>query len=385
MKNILILTSKTGGGHVSLAEALRDLLVNTVQPEDTYHPNAIHDTNNAVISIVDPQPPLFHLHYRLVSRDALWLWAAEFRFLDTPDRSLLAHKIFARLMRHRLYALLDRVQPDLIITTYPFLSYEVAYVLQQRSSTIPLLMLFSDANSVHASWLTEQRANATFATTRETYKQALATGFAPERLHLVGWPVRAQFYRSDLSNREKSNGMLTQLNLVPNRFTIFLQGGGEGATRIASTIENILTSETLTNEVQIILAAGTNQKLLTRYRNVPNIATQPHTNDIAPYMATADLIMGKAGPNILFESVTLGKPFVATTFIPGQEQENLAFIQRHHLGWVAIQPEEQRALLLELIHNPPQLEALSNTINAYRDWNINANQQIFPLIRQLIP
>lgn len=385
MKNILILTSKTGGGHVSLAEALRDLLVNTAQPEDTYHPNAIYDTNNAVISIVDPQPALFHLHYRLVSRDALWLWAAEFRFLDTPDRSLLAHKIFARLMRHRLHALLDRVQPDLIITTYPFLSYEVAYVLQRRSSTIPLVMLFSDANSVHASWLTERRANATFATTRETYEQALATGFAPERLHLVGWPVRAQFYRSDLSNREKSNGKLTQLNLLPNRYTIFLQGGGEGATRIASTTENILSSETLTNEVQIILAAGTNQKLLTRYRNVPNIATLPHTNDIAPYMAAADLIMGKAGPNILFESVTLGKPFVATTFIPGQEQENLAFIQRHHLGWVAIQPEEQRALLLELIHNPPQLEALSTTINAYRDWNINANQQIFPLIRQLIP
>jgi len=384
-KNILILTSKTGGGHVSLAEALRDLLVNAAQPEDTYHPNAIHDTNNEVISIVDPQPALFYLHYRLASRYALWLWAAEFRFLDTPGRSLQAHEIFARLMRHRLHALLDRVQPDLIITTYPFLSYEVTHALQQCSSTIPLVMLFSDANSVHASWLTERRASATFATTRETYEQALAIGFAQDRLHLVGWPVRAQFYHSDLSNPEKSKGTLTQLNLVPNRYTIFLQGGGEGAARIASTIENMLTTETLMNKVQIILAAGTNQNLLARYRNVPNVATLPYTNDIAPYMAAADLVMGKAGPNILFESVMLGKPFVATTFIPGQEQENLAFIQRHRLGWVALQPEEQRALLFKLIHNPPQLEALSTTINTYRDWNINANHQIAPLIRQLIP
>ncbi len=384
-KNILILTSKTGGGHVSLAEALRDLLVNAAQPEDMHHPNAIHDTSNGIISIVDPQPALFHLHYRLVSRYALWLWSAEFRFLDTPGRSLQAHNIFARLMHHRLHALLDRLQPDLIITTYPFLSYEVTYVLQERSSRIPLVMLFSDANSVHASWLTERRASATFATTRETYEQALATGFAPERLYLVGWPVRAQFYRSDLSNREKSNGKLTQLNLVPNRYTIFLQGGGEGSARIASTIENMLAAENLMNKVQIILAAGTNQNLLARYRDVPNVATLPHTNDIAPYMAAADLVLGKAGPNILFESVMLGKPFVATTFIPGQEQENLEFIQRHRLGWVAIQPEEQRALLFKLMHNPSQLEALSTTINAYRDWNINANQQIAPLIHQLIP
>src|SRR5437762_2590612 len=137
-KNILILTSKTGGGHISLAEALRDQLVNGELPEDTKHENVIQDTNNGAISIVDPQPGLFHLHYRLVSRYALWLWAEEFRFLDSPGRSLLAHKVFTRLMHHRLHTLLDRLQPDLIITTYPFLSYEVMRVLEQRLSTIPL-------------------------------------------------------------------------------------------------------------------------------------------------------------------------------------------------------------------------------------------------------
>ena len=143
--------------------------------------------------------------------------------------------------------------------------------------------------------------------------------------------------------------------------------------------------DTLRNDVQIILAIGTNQNLLARYCNVPNVATLPYTNDIASYMAAADIIMGKVGPNILFKSVMLSKPFIATTFIPGQEQENLAFIQRHGLGWVAIQPEEQSTLLAKLIHNPIFLEALSATINTYREWNIKANQHIAPLIRSLIP
>ena len=136
--------------------------------------------------------------------------------------------------------------------------------------------------------------------------------------------------------------------------------------------------------MQIIVAVGTNQRLLTRYKNVPNVATLPHTNDIAPYMAVSDVIMGKAGPNILFESVMLGKPFIATTFIPGQEQENLAFIQSHGLGWVALHPEEQRSLLLNLIHNPEQLASRSSTINAYRGWNLAATQQIPHLIHQLV-
>jgi UDP-N-acetylglucosamine:LPS N-acetylglucosamine transferase len=259
------------------------------------------------------------------------------------------------------------------------------HVMEQRSSTIPLVMLFSDANSVHATWLTEQRANATFATTRETYEQALATGFAPERLHLVGWPVRAQFSRADLSNQENRRETLTQLNLAPNRFTVFLQGGSEGAAHVDRTIENVLAMSTLTNNFQVILATGTNHNLLKRYKNAPNFATLPHTKEIASYMAVADIIMGKAGPNILFESVMLGKPFIATTFIPGQERENLSFIQRHGLGWVAIRREEQHSLLTTLIHNTGQLNAISATINTYRQWNITANQQIVPLIRFHIP
>jgi UDP-N-acetylglucosamine:LPS N-acetylglucosamine transferase len=383
-KNILILTSKTGGGHISLAEALRDLLVTGVQAEDSKHEKATKDAKAAAITIVDPQPGFFHLHYRIVSRYALWLWAAEFRFLDTPGRALLAHRVFTRMVRHRLNALLDHVQPDLILTTYPFLSYEVMRVMEQRSSTVPLVMLFSDANSVHAAWLTERRANATFATTRETYEQALAFGFAPERLHLVGWPVRAQFSRADLSNREMRMEKLTHLNLAPNRFTVFLQGGSEGAARVDRTIENVLAMTALTNDLQVILATGTNRNLLKRYKNVPNFATLPHTKEIASYMAAADIIMGKAGPNILFESVMLGKPFIATTFIPGQEQENLAFIQRHGLGWVAIRREEQHSLLTSLIHNTDQFKAMSATINTYRKWNIRANKQVIPLIRLLI-
>jgi len=383
-KNILILTSKTGGGHISLAEALSDLLEGNVQAEGNNHEKATKDTKVAAITIVDPQPGFFHLHYRIVSRYALWLWAAEFRFLDTQRRARLAHYAFTRLIRNQLNALLDHVQPDIILTTYPFLSYEVMRVIEQRSSTVPLVMLFSDANSVHATWLTERRANATFATTRETYEQALAIGFAPERLHLVGWPVRSQFLRADLSNQEMRREKLNQLNLAPNRFTVFLQGGSEGAARVDRTIENVLTMSALPNDLQVILATGTNRNLFNRYKSMPNFATLPHTKEIASYMAAADIIMGKAGPNILFESVMLGKPFIATTFIPGQEQDNLSFIERHGLGWVAVQREEQRSLLTSLIHNTDKLNAMSITINIYRNWNIGVTKRVVPLVRLLI-
>src|SRR5947209_6507908 len=101
-------------------------------------------------------------------------------------------------------------------------------------------------------------------------------------------------------------------------------------------------------------------------------------------MAAADVIMGKAGPNMLFESVMLGKPFIATAYIPGQEQANLPCIQRHGLGWVALGSEDQHALLNALIHNPEQLSAMAATINTYRRWNVEANKRIVPILRSLV-
>lgn len=384
-KNILILTSKTGGGHISLAEALRDLIEQELPAEPGENEQNRTVTKAPVITIADPQPDFLPLHYRLVSRHALRLWAAEFQFFDTPSRALLAHRAIARLVRRRLHSLLDTIQPDLILTTYPFLSYEVMRLLEQRSSNVPLVLLFSDAHTVHTAWLTERQATAVFAPTRETCEQALAAGFAPERLHIVGWPVRDQFFRASFSSREARREQLARLHLDPNRFTIFLQGGGEGTAHIHRALENILAGGCLTNHIQVILATGTNAALRERYKTIPHLATLPYTKEIAPFMAAADLIMGKAGPNMLFEAVTLGKPFMATTYIPGQEQANLSFIQRHNLGWVALQAAEQVTLLTALTSAAPdQLGEKVSAINAYRQWNVEANRHIVPLIRSFI-
>jgi UDP-N-acetylglucosamine:LPS N-acetylglucosamine transferase len=347
---------------MSLAEALCDRL-----------------QSDYTIEILDPQPIFFHWHYRLVSRYASWLWAAEFRLTDTPKKALLAHAVFTMLVTEKINTILDQVRPDMIITTYPFLTYEVRHVLKKRSSSVPFAMLFSDANGVHASWLIERDAVATFATTRESYQQALKAGFDPERLHLVGWPVRAQFYRTDGPSRAKT---LADLNLDTNCFTLFIQGGGEGAAKFERTIESVLAANV---ELQVIIAVGTNKALLERFKGVRNVYPLPFTKEIAPFMAAADVVMGKAGPNVLFEAVTLGKPFIATSYIPGQEEANLEFIRRHQLGWVVLDPEKQCELVASLATRRTELSAVNTAVQAYRRWNLAAMESLVPLIHSLIP
>jgi processive 1,2-diacylglycerol beta-glucosyltransferase len=101
-------------------------------------------------------------------------------------------------------------------------------------------------------------------------------------------------------------------------------------------------------------------------------------------MAVADVIMGKAGPNMLFEAITLGKPFIATSYIPGQEEANLEFIRRHKLGWVAIKAEQQEVLLKKLLVGPSELETIVANVVAYRQWNAEGINRIVPIIEGLL-
>jgi UDP-N-acetylglucosamine:LPS N-acetylglucosamine transferase len=374
---ILILTSLTGGGHLSLAEALRDLLRAAGV--------------GATVTIADPQPPLIGYHYRLVSRHALGIWSAEYALLDTPRRARLAQRAFARLTRRSLLAALDQAAPDLVISTYPFFGYGLVEALRLRGASAPVALLLSDPARVHATWLAERRAALTLAPTRETYQQALAAGFAPARLLRSGWPVRAQFLAAAALTPDAAQSSrartLAALGLDPGRFTVFLQGGGEGAARVGRAVASIRAAGG-EGGAQVILAAGSNRELLARYRGAVGVATLPFTTHIAPHMAAADVVMGKAGPNMLFEAVTLGKPFIATTYIPGQESPNLAFIERHSLGWVALTEPRRRALLARIMRSDGEdagtLAAMRARVEAYRAWNQEAVAGIAPALGALL-
>jgi len=362
MPDLLILTATTGGGHVSLAEALRDLL-------------AAH----ARVEIVDPLPRLVQLHYRLVSRHARGLWAAEYALTNRPLSALAVHQLCAMLLARSLGALLRRHRYDMVITTFPFLSYEAAQAIKRLPWPMPFAMLLTDPDRLHATWLTERGAAATFAPTYETYVQARAAGFAPDRLHLTGWPVRRQFYAADSGARTAT---LARLELDPRRLTLFAQGGGEGSAGFARSVEIALTAAP--DGIQIMLAVGTNHRLIERFSSMAQVRTIPYTRDIAPFMAAADAVMGKAGPNMLFEATTLGKPFIATTYIPGQEEPNLAFIQAHGLGWAALGARALRALIAALAADPGKLRAMEETVNRYRAWNAAATATIAARIRAIM-
>ncbi len=121
-----------------------------------------------------------------------------------------------------------------------------------------------------------------------------------------------------------------------------------------------------------------------RYAGIEQVRTLSFTEMIAPYMAAADVIAGKAGASFISEAFMLEKPFLITAFIPGQEAPNLQFIERHNLGWVCLEPTAQKELLARITSDPMMMAEKVDSIRAYKAWNTQANQDICPIIDLLL-
>src|SRR5690349_24413536 len=127
MPHLLILSAQTGGGHMSLAAALQELL-------EPY----------ATATIAAPLPRSVAAYYRLTSRYARWLWAASYALTGTPRGALALHRLFARWFAPGLDALLRQQRYRLIITTYPFLYYEALRAIERLPRPVPFMALFAD-------------------------------------------------------------------------------------------------------------------------------------------------------------------------------------------------------------------------------------------------
>lgn len=361
---VMIVTSATGGGHISLARALEEILA------DEYETR-----------IVDPFPRFVHGYYTWAGRHSSRLYGMSYDMSDTEKAARRMHTMMTQLVRKPLREHIETIQPRLIITTHTLISSAIAHVCRREGKHIPLVFQLSELESVHSTWLAFKNASAYLVPTREILEQARESGIDEHSLHLTGFPVRQQFLR-DYSARRAD--LLSSLGLNPTAFTIFLQGGAEGAAGLEQTVNSLIAAGEAGASIQMMLAVGTNRQLARHFSDHPHIRTVPFTPEIASYMAAADLISGKAGPNFIMEAVMLGKPFLATSYIPGQEQPNLAFLKRHNLGWVCLKHDEQQAVVANLVRDSSVMTEKLASVQAYRDWNEQAYRQTRAIIDGLL-
>jgi len=318
----LFLYSETGEGHrrvaLAAAEGLRDRFGEGAQVE-------LVDALTACA----PWP-----FCRLPAWYGRMLWAggrpygAGFRLLDGRRRSRAASRFLWPLVRPAAGRLLAEHPADVVVAFHPLLVHTICQVL---ACSVPLVAVGTDLVVMHAFWA-DPAVRRYLVATEAARVQLLRHGVDQARVDVTGLPVGRRFVEVAGQGRR---AVRERLGLDPERPLVLVMGGGAGFGPLAR-VAGALADARLPAQVTIL--TGRNERLRVRLAKTlghTQVRVEGFVDGAHAWMRAADLLVTKAGPSTLAESMTLGLPMLLWGAIPAQETPNVRLVVDGGAGvWV---------------------------------------------------
>ena len=365
---ILILTAATGGGHMRAAHALESYS-KSYAPKDkvvvldalkTIGPLMDHTCCDGYKFLCKRVPKAFGTLYRATNK-------------ESPMQGMMFRINYQNC--GRLVPAIRSIHPDVILSTHPFAT-EMVSEMKERGYHIPLLCLMTDYGP-HQAWIAPN-VDSYIVSNEDMVPQMEKMGVPPEIVFPYGIPVTESFFQEGdkAALREK-------FGLAPDKPTILFMAGSFGVTNIISIYEDLCE---LNLDFQVIVITGRNEKLYHEFEDAVQESGKKtrlvfFTNEVQNYMHASDLIITKPGGLTVSESLASNLPLAVFDAIPGQEEDNAAFLQNHHMAVRLDQHEDTAQVIAELLENPEKLEQMRCACEAF-DKSQSA-QNIFMLMLSL--
>ncbi len=128
---------------------------------------------------------------------------------------------------------------------------------------------------------------------------------------VTGTPVRASIARP----LERAAARAT-LGVAPDRTTIVVMGGSQGARRINDAVAEMIAAAPLPADWQIVQFTGTRdaERAAAAAAGSPAVAVRDYMDDPAPAYWGADLVVARAGASTLAELAATGTPAILVPY-----------------------------------------------------------------------
>ncbi len=336
LKRILILTADAGFGHRSAAKAIAAVL-QELHPAD------------CVVEIVNPLldkrvPAILRrsgASYDRLVREMPHLYKLNYEVSDAGATSAMLHGTVAALLFEAMSDLVQRFQPDAIVTPYPLYQAPLAVLFALTRRNIPLLTVVTDLAPVHRTWF-HKAADLCLVPMPAVQEQALECGLAPDRVVVTGIPVNPNLTR----NGRKPAAIRSELGW-PVELKTVLAVGSKRSKHLPGLLRALNHSGL---PLQLAIVAGGDDDLYRQFLDTEWHVPAHIYNfvvDMPTLMRAADCIACKAGGLIITESLACGLPILLTDVIAGQETSNARYVVEGGAG--------------ELVHNP--LEGLETVFH----------------------
>ncbi len=330
---VLILMSRTGGGHLASARALEAefqaqrpgtevVIVDMLTDHISFPFSSLPKTYDTV---VNRTPRLWH---------AMWRMTA----FKTVGRSSTA--IVRRMSRAKLERLLAEARPDLVVSVHPLVNHLMIPILQRVAPATRYVTVVTDLGGIHPLWLHPKNA-AIYLPTERAVAVAAARGLPQDRLHAHGLPTRADFARAPADRAEARRAF----GLDPDLPVVLVVGGGGGIGPIeaivSATARRIAETDRRAAQIAVVCAKNARLKADIEGRGWPvQVTALGYVDAMSDLMHASDLIVTKAGPGTIAEASIRGLPMALYGYIPGQEAANVDHVVDAGAGF--FEPDAER-------------------------------------------
>ncbi|MBI4674080.1 MAG: glycosyltransferase [Chloroflexi bacterium] len=334
LQRILIFFSDTGGGHRAAANALR---------EGFHHQFPERYEIIYVDGFKECAPFPFNqipLTYFPLTTYTPWLWSGLFHFSNTRWTLPLAAAFDDFILRRGCANAIRRRKPALVISVHPLINRAPCNALRAVAPHTPFVTVITDLFDAHGMWFSAASDLLT-TPTQGAFERGVRWGFPQAKMRVVGQPIALQFAEKFAAQGtdESVTTWRARLNLKADVFTLLLVGGGEGMGPLRAIARALDEAEL---PIQLAIIAGRNDTLRVQLQNVEwrvPVNIQGFVTDMPDWMRASDVVITKAGPGTIMETLAAGKPMILSGNLPGQEEGNVTFVEKTGVGVLRTTPE----------------------------------------------
>jgi processive 1,2-diacylglycerol beta-glucosyltransferase len=256
-------------------------------------------------------------------------------------------------LKKQLRALLDRFQPDIIVSVYPAYPHMLDEMLADTSTTCgKRVVVVTDSLSVNAIWY---RCTSDYFLLPNDQSAAVLhnAGIAPEQTRTFGFPVSPEFAEPD--------GLRAAPSASDGRRVLYLINARK------STADEQVHRLAAIPEIQLTVAVGRDRRLRNAIEDIRRFSLRPFTTvgwseELPRLLRSSHLLISKAGGATVQEAIAAACPMIVNHIIPGQEEGNARYLLETNCGTVATTQDA----VVQSVRN-----AFADDAAQWREWSHN--------------
>jgi len=336
---VLIVSATIGEGHNATGRALEQEIrrlwpecdVRWIDTLDVMAPGLGPLARGAYVGGVESTPGVYDFFYRATR--------------DSRPFTAVTKGLIGAWCGRRLAPIVDAYGPDVIISTYPLGSTGLAWLRRHRGLNAAVAAWVGDF-APHPFWVYGD-LDVTYVMHDHAVPLARAADPAAN-VRVAALPVVDGFAGADRAMARR------RLGLPADRFLAVLSTGNYAFGSVETAVEALLGAHP---SVQVVAVCGRNERLLRRLRAARDrygdrLVALGWVDDMAGYIAAADVVVTNAGGVTALEAVAAERTVLMYQPIAGQGRANAELMRESGLALLCGTPEELAITAARLCAQP---------------------------------